>query len=477
MVLTALAGSAAYFTTRMGLTGSDEGARNLGWLVFALMAGLSIIMVVLIWKNLSRSLRKIHNQLRQFESEDKIGMIMVDENDELADLVGGINHYLTTIKARFQENRLQHKELQIQAQVAEMERSQTEAVIFSISEAVLVTDKFDELLMANQAAEKLFGFSLKECYRQPIEDYIDSAQLLELIRQTRQQKSCNIIRLMERADKETQRRLSLKVLLSCVLGVQGDVIGVVVVIHDVTAEKEVAQMKDDFVSSVSHEFKTPLASISAYAEMLVDNEAGSDEERRKFCEIIQEQGRRLNRLVDNILNISRIESGLMKAAKEPLDLVRLVEEVIAAMRPQAREKNIGLQLEAEVEAVEVEVQGDRDMIYQALMNLVSNALKYSQTGKNVTIKLSRKGDAYAMIEVRDEGTGIPQECLENIFDKFYRVRANNYLAGGTGLGLHLVKKIVEMEHQGQVSVESKWGQGSTFRIILPLCESMETVGV
>ena len=172
VVLTALGGSAAYFTTEMGLTGSAHPTQHLGRIVFALITGLSILLAVLIWQNLSSSYRKIRQQLHQFEAEEKIGLIMIDERDELSDLVACINQYLTGIKSRLQEHRIQKKELEIQARVAEAERRQTEAMIFSISEAVLVTDKFDELLMANPTAEKLFCFHLKDRYRRSVEEII-----------------------------------------------------------------------------------------------------------------------------------------------------------------------------------------------------------------------------------------------------------------------------------------------------------------
>mgnify|MGYP000253420249 CR=1 FL=1 len=341
---------------------------------------------------------------------------MVDDNDELAELVGAINHYLTTIKSRFQENHFQRKELQIQARVAEAERSRTEAVIFSISEAVLVSDKYDALLMANRAAESLLGLDLKKSMRQPLEKHLRDEELLELIRQTRRNKQRNVVRLLERPGGDDQRKLSLKVLLSCVLGSDEEVIGVVAVIHDITAEKEIARLKDEFVNSVSHELKTPLASIRAYAEMLADNEAGSEKEKRKFCEIIQEQSERLNRLIDNILNISRIESGLLKVSMEPLSLAGLVEEVITAMQPQARDKRVRLVFEDRSE--EVVVQGDRDMLYQAVMNLLSNAIKYSPPGQEVVIRLLRSEAQQAVVEVEDRGIGIPRQCLERILEKF-----------------------------------------------------------
>jgi two-component system phosphate regulon sensor histidine kinase PhoR len=469
VVLTALGGSAAYYTTKMGLTGSEQQAQNLRWIVFALMTGLSILLAVLIWQNLSSSYRKIRQQLHQFESEDEIGLLMIDERDELSDLVACINQYLTGIKSRIQEHRLRHKELEIQARVAEAERRQTEAMIFSISEAVLVTDKFDELLMANPAAERLFGFHWQESYRRPVEEIIQEENLLNIIRHTRQNKSSKLTRLLERPDPEQNKILSLKVLLSCVLDTEQEVIGVVVVIHDVTAEKEIAKMKDDFVSSVSHELKTPLSSIRAYAEMLGDNEADDPQSYRQFCEIIQEQAQRLNRLIDNILNISRLESGVLKVSKDTLNGIEIVNDVITTMRPQAKEKHIEIHLQQDVD--EMWISADRDMIHQAVINLMSNAVKYSHPNQPVQVRVGIRNNLQGFIEVRDHGVGIPADSLEQIFDKFYRVQENNHLAGGTGLGLHLARQIIENVHAGRITVESQPEQGSTFTILLPLCKN------
>ncbi len=465
ILLTALGGSAAYYVTEMGLTGSEGQYRRLGWLVFGLMTFLSILMVVLIWRNLSRSLRNISDQLRSFEAVEEIGMIMVDEKDELAEMVGQFNRYLTTIKSRFDQKRIERKELEIQARVAEAERKQTEAIIYSISEAVLVTDKYDELLLANQAAEKLFHFRLEQKYQCPIDEVLADSVLLNLIITTRENKSREVTQLLERPSSDNSRMLSLKVLLSCILNHQEEVIGVVVVIHDMTAEKEIARMKDDFVSSVSHELKTPLASIRACSEMLVDQEADNEQTQREFCEIIQEQAKRLNRLIDDILNISRIESGVLNINREQLNLVPIIDDVMAALRPQAREKQIVL--ERQVDSENINGFMDRNMMHQAVMNLVSNAIKYSYSGQRVSIRAGRKKDGEIRVEVEDQGAGIPEECLDHVFDKFYRVQANNDLAGGTGLGLHLVKQIVENVHGGQVAVKSAVGKGSVFSMVLP----------
>ncbi|MBN2375543.1 MAG: PAS domain-containing protein [Sedimentisphaerales bacterium] len=475
VILTALGGSAAYFVTRMGLISSAGQARNLGWTVFALLTLLSLILAALIWKNVSSSLRKVCTQLKHFESEDEIGMIMIDERDELAELVDAVNHHLTRIEAKLRRDRILQKELEIQARVAEAERRQREAVIFSISQAVLVTDKYDELILANQSAEKLFQFELNNNYRKSITQVIHDDKLVELIRQTRLQKNTRVTQLFERADHQRQKTLSLEIFLSCVLDYQDEILGVVVVIHDVTAEKEIARIKDDFVNSVSHELKTPLASISACAEMLEDDEAADKQSRHELIGIVREQAQRLNRLIDNILNLSRIESGMFKAHKENLNLTDLVRQVISAMRPQAAEKNITIN--QEINCTELLIFADPDMLHQALMNLLSNAVKYSHPGQSVSVVLNQKDDQHVLLQVNDHGAGIPTENLNQIFEKFYRVRQNCDLAGGTGLGLHLVRKIIETIHNGRVSVTSHPEKGSCFSVSLPLCRQTKPVAV
>jgi two-component system, OmpR family, phosphate regulon sensor histidine kinase PhoR len=255
--------------------------------------------------------------------------------------------------------------------------------------------------------------------------------------------------------------------LSCVMGGTEEVSGVVAVLHDVTREKEISKMKTDFVSNVSHELKTPLASIKAYVEMLIDGEAQDDKTRNEFYDIIQSETDRLHRLIENILNISRIESGVVKVVTEPISLTGVVKQVLDVASPQAKLKN--LKLVERLAPVYYQVEADHDMIYQAVLNLLSNAIKYTPDGGTVTASVTvdeRRG--VAICDVTDTGAGIPTEELPRIFDKFYRVRANNKLAKGTGLGLTLVKHIVETVHDGKLAVTSEIGKGSTFSFELPV---------
>jgi len=202
-------------------------------------------------------------------------------------------------------------------------------------------------------------------------------------------------------------------------------------------------------------------------EMLVDGEATDERTRREFYEIIAGEADRLHRLIDNILNISRIESGVVQVVREPLTLSEVARQVLDAVLPHARAR--GITLADRLEPIYHHVEADRDMIYQAVMNLVSNAIKYTPEGGTVTVSASvDEGRGMAVCEVSDTGVGISSEDLPHVFDKFYRVQGHSRMAKGTGLGLTLVKHIIETVHDGKLSVTSEMGKGSTFRFELPI---------
>jgi two-component system phosphate regulon sensor histidine kinase PhoR len=263
-----------------------------------------------------------------------------------------------------------------------------------------------------------------------------------------------------------------KVTLSCVAGSNkegSENAGVVAVLHDMTKEKEVAEMKNDFVSNVSHELRTPLASIKAYVEMLIDGEAQDPKTQHEFYEVISNEANRLSRLIDNILNISRIESGLVKVNKQPQSLTIIMKEAIEVIAPQAKGKNITLK--EELTPVFYQTLADRDMLYQAVLNLLSNAVKYTPEGGTLTATTNvDEAKKKVIARISDTGVGIPPKDLPFVFDKFYRAEANNRMAKGTGLGLSLVKHIIETVHHGRIFVESTQGKGSTFGFELDMSE-------
>ena len=245
--------------------------------------------------------------------------------------------------------------------------------------------------------------------------------------------------------------------------------GVVTVLHETTRERQIARMKNDFVSHVSHELRTPLSSITAYAELLVDGEAADEKTRQEFYQVIQNEANRLSRLIDNILNISRIESGMVRVSKIPVSLSSILKQVMEVARPSAKDKNINLL--DQVSPGFFQINADRDMIYQAALNLVSNAIKYTPAGGTVRMEMQTATDGqHVTVFIHDTGVGIPPEALEHLFEKFYRVEAHKTMAKGSGLGLHLTRQIIESVHEGSLRVESKPGQGSTFSFTLPILQ-------
>jgi len=363
------------------------------------------------------------------------------------------------------QNRI--KDLQVQIQLAQRQKTNTEAIIYSLRDAVIVIDEFDKLLMANEAAGRLFNFDFTSARHKPIRDLIDEGKsefihFLHDSRQTKAEATRHEMQLSEGAEAKT-----FDCIVSCVYDERREVCGVAAVLHDVTREKEISQIKSDFVSHVSHELKTPLASITAYAEMLADGEAGDEKTRQQFYSVIQNQANRLNRLIEDILNISRIESGLIRVEKQPISMTILIEEQLRMIKSYAADKSIEVITQKPI--VYDQVYADKDMISQVIVNLLSNAVKYTPSGGAIKIETAVDEIAgIARVSITDTGVGIPPGELEHVFDKFYRVDANKKQAKGTGLGLNLVKQIVERVHDGRVFVTSEPGVGSTFGFELPL---------
>jgi two-component system, OmpR family, phosphate regulon sensor histidine kinase PhoR len=418
--------------------------------------------------SLRRDCRRLTQMMRTTGVEKQPPRVESD-TAELIPLVSSINQTLDAAEQRVADALLKARELEIQLKVATAERQHAEAIIYSISDAVLVTDPFDELVLANQSAARTFQFDLEKSNRVPVDHVLRDPKLVELIREMRQSDNPSGRRLVEHTVKNAAGERTFSVTLSPVADPNNAPAGVVAVLHDVTREKEVAKIKNDFVSNVSHELRTPLASIKAYVEMLIDGEADDEKTAREFYEVIQNEANRLGRLIDNILNISRIESGLVKINKQPQSLTVILKDALEVIVPQARGKQI--HLVEQLTPVFYQTLADRDMLYQAVLNLLSNAVKYTPEGGTITVQtLVDESKRRVITKIFDTGVGIPPKDLPFVFDKFYRVDANNHMAKGTGLGLSLVKHIIETVHHGHLFVESQVGKGSCFGFELELCQ-------
>ncbi|HVZ94545.1 MAG TPA: ATP-binding protein, partial [Phycisphaerales bacterium] len=314
------------------------------------------------------------------------------------------------------------------------------------------------------------GFDLKSADHRTVEQVISDSQLKKLIDEVRQSgvltKQKHVEHTIPHGEDGKEMPHTYDVTLACLPDPREGIGGVVTILRDITREKEISQMKSDFVSQASHELRTPLASINAYLEMLLDSEASDEASRQEFYSIIKSEVDRVCRLIDNMLNISRIEAGIVTIDRGEVDFVKVIREVIETMQPQAATKKIML-LEKSGPLVYT-ANADRDMMHQVVMNLVSNGIKYTPEGGRVTVTVENDDSARSvLVSISDTGLGIPPEAMSKIFDKFYRIENYKRVAKGTGLGLNLVKHIVETVHGGKIGVTSQLGMGSRFWFSIP----------
>jgi two-component system phosphate regulon sensor histidine kinase PhoR len=409
----------------------------------------------------------VAGRLEEMVRRGRIGlMISEHEANALGRLGRAVNRYLGFVKEEIEQSHMAAKERQIQMKVLEAEKRHLEAVIHSISDAVLVTDAFGDLILANEAAEGIFGFEFDPSTRRPVEEIIEDEAVLGLLCEARETGLHSPHRTAEWTQGGGEGGRTFRVILNAVIeGRRRERLsGVVAVLHDVTKEKEIARLKSDFVSNVSHELKAPLASIKAYVEMLQDGEVTDEAEKREFLATIAGETDRLAGLVESILNLSRLESGLVPINKTDIEVAEVLQDVVEVMTPQAGKR--GVEVSADLAPVFFRVNGDRDMLHQAVLNVVSNAIKYTPEGGSVRIA-SFLEDSTVVVSVQDSGYGIPEDELEKIFEKFYRARLSGRVSAGTGLGLPLVKHVIENVHGGNITVESTVGKGTTFRLHLP----------
>lgn len=247
--------------------------------------------------------------------------------------------------------------------------------------------------------------------------------------------------------------------------------GAVAVLRDVSEEHRLEKMRKDFVANVSHELRTPLAMLQGYSEALLDDIADSPEQRRELAQVILDESLRMGRLVNNLLDLAKMEAGTFAMTMAPLDIKPLINRVIRKFAAMSKEQDVALH--AELDSADIHLSAaDEDRLEQVLTNLVDNALRHTESNKSIIIraKLSRLNQADAVcVEVVDQGEGIPDEDLPYIFERFYKAdKARTRIhTVGTGLGLAIVKNIVDA-HKGVIKAESEKGKGTTFSFTLPL---------
>ncbi len=347
-------------------------------------------------------------------------------------------------------------------------KSRLRVVVNRLMDGVMTTDHEKRIVLTNPAFLHMFGYHGEDVVGRLAEEVMPNATLGRMIDVALAMPSDIFTEIVEEVTIEARECESERILsVSCApfRGRTGVNLGTITVLHDITAIKKIEQMKSDFVSMVSHEIRSPMNSLLMQMKVILDGLAGEvTDKQREILERASGKMQNLSAMVSELLDLARIESGLVTNEKETVDLRALLVEQVAFHLPFAQAKNISLQLE-QLPSLPT-IQANRRGMEEVFTNLITNAIKYSPRDRAIFLSAALE-NKYVAITVRDTGFGIPAEDIEEIFTRFYRVKdSNTREIHGTGLGLAIVKSIVNAHH-GSIKVESQLGQGTAFTVLLP----------
>ncbi len=419
------------------------------WIVLLRAGFIAILISVVLSLKL---INQITNPIREMTTvAQKIAngfldqQLVVRTKDEIGQLARMFNHMVKRLKKKMQE--------------ISSEKNKVEAIVTSIGDVVIAVDEAGRIILFNIAAQRIFGTN---------EEGVLGGSIIQVT------KNYRLAQLVEDAlDNEEIATEEIEILLpeertfrAQVAPIAGDNQGAVAVLRDITDIRRLEKMRKEFVGNVSHELKTPLTSIKGYVETLLAGEHDSDT-YQNFLSIINDEADRLEKLIEDLLNLSKIESNFDYFTEEDVDLIGIINNASLLLESKAGKKNIELNFDLPYEFPII--KGNREQLSRVMINLIDNAIKYTDKNGKIEIRVYQsESEDYLVVEVEDNGMGIPKKDLPRIFERFYRVdKARSRKLGGTGLGLSIVKHIIE-QHQGEIGVESEAEKGSKFYFKLPI---------
>ncbi len=405
---------------------------------------LTVIICVIIYKLVTKPMHEIMLAAKEITDGNYKRQAKVVSNDEIGDLANFINKASKSFSRKIED--------------FTYSKSQFEAIFHSMSEGTIVVDKTGNILLMNLELRKLFN----------IKDNPIDKKLLEVIRNTEiQEMSDSVISSNIFDSKEITIIIpNEKILLVSAAPIMRHekMDGCVMVFHDITELRRLENIRKDFVANVSHELRTPLTSIKGYTETLLDGAINDKANASDFLKIISDDANHLVEMVDDLLEISRLESDNLTLESSSIDIEPVIETVFKSLKKEAANRNISLRKTVPTNLPKIKI--DEVSIYQVLLNLITNALKYNIEGGSISISAIEEGNDI-QINVTDTGIGIPKNDISRIFERFYRVdKGRTKNPGSTGLGLSIVKHII-LANKGGISVQSELGKGTTFTFILP----------
>jgi two-component system phosphate regulon sensor histidine kinase PhoR len=426
----------------------DELYRSI-FLAAALVALVAAAVGWVVSARIATPMRHIQEGARRLAAGDLSQRLVVPRTEEIAGIAASLNEMA--------------RELDETIRSITRERNEREAVLESMVEGVLAVDTDHRVIAVNPAAARLLGIDAEAVRDQAIEEVTRNPELQQAVDAAldgRGPVEVDLALHVAGRDRFVQANGAL------LHATGGEVVGAVVVLNDVTRLRRLEGVRRDFVANVSHELKTPVTSIKGFAETLADGALDDPEAARRFLAIIAAQADRLNAIIEDLLALSALEQGDVERSItfEDTRLRGVLDAAVAVCAPKAAAKGMSVHVLCD-DGLRAEVSAP--LLEQAVVNLIDNAVKYSPGETRVTVACRADTPDDLVIEVVDEGPGIPRDQLPRLFERFYRVdKARSREMGGTGLGLSIVKHIAHA-HDGFVTVDSKVGAGSTFGIHVP----------
>ena len=340
------------------------------------------------------------------------------------------------------------------------EKSKAEAIVESISDGIIVTDRENKILLVNNAAEKLLNVKESELLDKPFFTAIPNKKIYESINEvlTNREIKSTFKQLELSLNSDLEKNIYCRVFINSIIGKNKENLGIVTLLQDITKMKEIDQMK----STVSHEFRTPLTSMGMAVELLADGSIGDiNEMQKELLKVIKEDSERLNFLIKDLLDLSRLESGKTHMKFEKNNIKEIIETAVNSLKNFSGNRNVKIEIKNIGNSLFV--LADINKIILVLTNLITNAIKYRSEERegHIIIEAFKRGENI-IVSVEDNGKGIPEEYLEKIFNKFIQVKvSSDGKIEGTGLGLSICKEIIKA-HGGEIWVNSVLGKGSTF---------------
>ncbi|EAG4802094.1 PAS domain-containing protein [Listeria monocytogenes] len=419
------------------------------WGNLALIFGIALVIIaaisVFIARKITRPVREIIEVSTDLANHKYDSRIHGKISGELQDLSISVNTLAESLETQMFEIKQNEQRLN--------------AIVQNLVSGVMLINVDKQVIMTNRTMYQILGET--EITGKPFYEVIKSFALSQLIEATFETKTIQQKEIILYFPRE----MILDASVSPILGENGEITGIILLLHDITQIRHLENVRSEFVTNVSHELKTPVTALKGFAETLLDGAMYDEVLLKKFLTIIKEESDRLHRLIMDILALSRIEQNPVTENVELVDVDEVIEQSARTIFEMATEKNIRVTIPEKTSA-SVMIETDRDKLQQIVINLLSNAINYTPVDGKVEVKLIEQ-EAEVIIEVTDNGIGIPAKDIDRVFERFYRVdKARSRHSGGTGLGLSIVKHLVE-NCGGRIEVESQEEVGSTFRVTLP----------